>query len=96
MEKEKNDFQRALDVIKGIDLFREKFGYTPLGFNSHFIKEISLLGELVDKTVPMNVITKEKIDRCASCESMLNLNDIAKRHIRYCYYCGQAIDWSKK
>lgn len=55
--------------------------------------KIVALKELVDRVTPMKVIEKENIIsaivECANCGN--DLNDGGK----YCYECGQALDWSE-
>ena len=64
---------------------------------SRIINDFNPLKELVERTTPKkyyNPPTQGYIDyECPNCHKYLCSNE-RKTHYKYCYRCGQALDWS--
>lgn len=91
-----NKYQEALEHIIKCD--REDCGMSYL--SDAYRNDLSVLRELVDKATPKKPINKATYNYddipftalCPNCKE--NLGYESKNIIKYCYKCGQALDWS--
>jgi DNA-directed RNA polymerase subunit RPC12/RpoP len=57
------------------------------------------ISKLVERDTPMKVIkTQNWSYHCPRCKDEIDVSNVGfdtKQVYRYCYYCGQRLDWSK-
>jgi DNA-directed RNA polymerase subunit RPC12/RpoP len=62
-------------------------------------KVMNIMKELVERDTPMKVIkTQNWSYHCPKCKDEIEVNDVdfdSKQVYRYCYYCGQKLDWGE-
>jgi DNA-directed RNA polymerase subunit RPC12/RpoP len=100
--------KEALDIIKqrintirlntkiGSRTIADKENAVLLG---HIEYNLNQLCELVERDTPAKVIkTQNWSYHCPKCKNEIDVSNVGfdtKQVYRYCYYCGQRLDWSK-
>ena len=95
-------YQESLDNLH--DYVTEKLREEDLSVN-HFIIEFNSLQQLIDiypeylelkaKATPKKVVNWLR-DKSMACCPYCSSAGYSEENPKYCYYCGQAIDWSEE
>ena len=92
-----NKYQEALARIEKTAFFKTEHDF------DNFRKDAKLLQELLDKTTPMkpkiyidNKKESKRVYACPRCGNSCLKKWANERQVnRYCWDCGQALDWSE-
>lgn len=57
---------------------------------------LHIVQKLVDKATPKKVVLTTSTIRCPSCNKQLTNRGCLHSDYKFCKWCGQILDWSKK